>query len=56
MVCDGLNFIGVSIDDELNDVKGKERIISSVDSKVKVLIVPTNEELMIARETLELVK
>lgn len=56
MVCDGLNFIRVSIDDELNDVKGKERIISSEDSKVKVLIVPTNEELMIARETMELVK
>ncbi len=56
MVCDGLNFIGVSIDNELNDVKGKERIISSEDSKVKVLIVPTNEELMIARETMELVK
>ena len=56
MVCDGLDFIGVMIEDELNDVKGKERIISSEDSKVKVLIVPTNEELMIARETLELVK
>lgn len=56
MVCDGLDFIGVMIEDELNDVKGKERIISSEDSKVKVLIVPTNEELMIARETMELVK
>ncbi|HOK63351.1 MAG TPA: acetate kinase [Soehngenia sp.] len=56
MVSDGLDFIGVSIDDELNDVKGKERIISSKDSKVKVLVVPTNEELMIARETMELVK
>lgn len=56
MVCEGLKFIGVSIDKELNDIKGKERIISDENSKVKVLIVPTNEELMIARETMELVK
>ncbi len=43
-------------DIEKNKVRGKERVISTDDSKVKVMVVPTNEELMIARDTLELVK
>ncbi|SHH09212.1 acetate/propionate family kinase [Tepidibacter thalassicus] len=55
-VCKGLEGIGIKIDTEKNKVRGEERIISTEDSKVKVLIVPTNEELMIARETAELVK
>ena len=55
-VCESLSYLGVKIDEKLNDVRGEERIISTPDSKVKVLIVPTNEELAIARETLALVK
>ena len=55
-VCKSLSYLGIKIDEELNNVRGEERIISTPDSKVKVLIVPTNEELAIARETLALVK
>ncbi|MCH4171991.1 MAG: acetate kinase [Lactobacillus sp.] len=51
-----LSFLGAKIDNERNDVMAKERIISADDSKVKVLLVPTNEELMIARDTVELGK
>ncbi|KAF2957918.1 acetate kinase [Thermotoga sp. Ku-13t] len=50
-VCEYLGFLGVKIDKQLNDVKGVERIISTPDSRVAVLIVPTNEELVIARDT-----
>lgn len=53
-VINGLSFLGAQIDNELNDVRGKLRVISSDDSRVKVLLVPTNEELMIAEETLAL--
>jgi len=52
MVCDGLEHLGIKIDLKLNECKGEERKISSSDSKVEVWVVPTNEELMIARETL----
>ncbi len=52
---DYLCYLGVEIDRERNDVKGDERFISTKDSKVDVLIVPTNEELMIARDTAELI-
>ena len=55
-VCKYLGFMGVEIDKELNNVRGEEREISTKNSKVKVWIVPTNEELMIARETMNLVK
>jgi acetate kinase len=48
--------LGVEIDDERNDVKGEERLISSDNSKIKVYVVPTDEELMIAKQTLELIK
>ncbi len=54
-VCENLGYLGIQIDDEKNNVRGEERIISTDDSKVKVLLVPTNEELAIARETLALV-
>ena len=54
-ICKYLEFFGVKLDEELNDVKGEEREISTKDSKVKVWIVPTNEELMIAKETFKLV-
>lgn len=55
-VCHGLEFLGVKFDDEANLKKndGSIREISTKDSKVKVLIIPTNEELVIARETAEL--
>lgn len=54
MVCEGLEFLNLEIDKEKNHVRGKEVIISKDTSKVKVLVVPTNEELMIARDTKEL--
>jgi acetate kinase len=50
-----LGYLGVKIDKEKNNVKGEEQFISTPDSKVSVLIVPTNEELMIARDTMEIV-
>ena len=52
---DGLEFMGVKIDPEKNNIRGEERIISPDDAKVKVLVIPTNEELMIAKDTAELV-
>ena len=55
-VCSYLGFMGVELDKELNNVKAVEREISTPNSKVKVWIVPTDEELMIARETVELTK
>ena len=55
-VCSSLTYLGVKLDEEKNNVRGEERIISTDDSKVQVLLVPTNEELAIARETLALVK
>ncbi len=55
-VCEYLGYLGVKIDDEANNVRGEQRIISAPDSKVKVMLIPTNEELAIARETLALVK
>ena len=55
-ICSHLTFMGVEIDLVKNETKGEEIEISKEDSKVKVWVVPTDEELMIARETLELVK
>jgi acetate kinase len=55
LICEGLDFIGVTIDDEANNVRGKETVISCKDAKVKVLLIPTNEELMIAQDTEEIV-
>ncbi len=54
-VMNDMEFLGAKIDREKNKVKGKEADISAKDSKVKVLVIPTNEELVIARDTLELV-
>ena len=53
-ICKYLGYLGVTIDQEKNQVRGEDTIISTPDSKVKVLIVPTNEELAIARETVAL--
>lgn len=54
-VCEYLGYMGISLDDEANSVRGDEKIISAADSKVTVLCIPTNEELAIARETVALV-
>ena len=54
-VCEYLGFMGVKIDDEKNNVRGKETLISTPDSTVQVWVIPTNEELMIAQDTAELV-
>ena len=55
-VCDSLGYLGITIDDEANKVRGERKMISTPDSKVKVMVMPTDEELAIARETLALVK
>jgi len=55
-ICEGLECINIRLDIELNKVRGKEAIVSSEDSQVKVLVIPTNEELMIARDTVNLVR
>ena len=54
-ICKYFGYLGVEIDEEANGHRGKEMIISTPDSKVKVLVIPTNEELAIARETVALV-
>ena len=54
-VCEYLGYLGIAIDAEANAKRGEEIVISTADSKVKVLVVPTNEELAIARETVALV-
>lgn len=55
-ICSYLECLGCKVDDKANDVHGEEDIISTADSKVKLLAIPTNEELAIARETVALVK
>lgn len=55
-ICNYLEFLDIKLDKEANKVKGEEKVISASDSKVKIYIIPTNEELMIARDTRELVK
>lgn len=55
-ICENLSYLGIQIDDEANGKRGEEIAISTPDSKVKVLVIPTNEELAIARETVALVK
>ncbi len=55
-ICEYLGYLGVKIDDQANDVRGKKTVISAADSKVKVMLIPTNEELAIARDTLALVR
>ena len=53
-VCKGLEFLGIKFDEEKNKVRGEEAIISADDSKVKVVVIPTDEELMIATDTMNL--
>jgi len=52
--CEGLEFLGIKIDPEKNNSSSKEAIISEDDSKVKVMVIPTNEEWMIAKDTAEI--
>jgi acetate kinase len=54
-ICNGLDYLGVDLDPEKNQIRGKEMIISTDDATTKVMVIPTNEELMIARDTVELV-
>lgn len=55
-VCDGLQFMGIKIDKQRNeDVRGDEGIISADDSKIKIVVVPTDEEFMIASDTMQIV-
>ncbi len=55
-ICEKLEFMGVKLDLDANNMRGEEKVISTPDSKVKVYLIPTNEELMIAKETKRLVK
>ncbi len=55
-VCKNFDFFGIKIDKKKNNVKGKEAVINSTDSKVKIMVVPTNEELVIARDTMLIAK
>ena len=55
-ICSGLKFLGIEIDDAKNKIRGEEIEISTPGSKTKVLVIPTNEELMIARDTVEITK
>ena len=55
-ICKYLEPFGAKLDLELNKVRGKERCISTQDSKIKIYVIPTNEELMIAKETFDLIK
>ena len=54
-VCNGLSFMGIEIDSEINKTRGEELVISTENSRVKVVVVPTDEEYMIAADTMELV-
>jgi acetate kinase len=56
-ICANLDYLGVTIDPAKNDnLRGKEKVISKDDTPVKVMVIPTNEELVIAQDTLEIVK
>ena len=54
-VCDNLTFVGVDIDEDINKLRGKEVKISTPKSRVNVYVIPTNEELAIARDTLAII-
>ncbi|KDR94095.1 acetate kinase [Peptoclostridium litorale DSM 5388] len=55
-ICEGLEGMGIKMDAEKNNVRGKETVVSTDDSAIKVAVIPTNEELMIAKDTAALVK
>ncbi len=55
-VCSDMEYLGIKMDDEANNVRGEEKVISAPDSKVKVVLIPTDEEIVIARDTKKLVE
>ena len=55
-ICANMENLGIKLDPERNNLRGDEAIISAVDSKIKILLIPTNEELMIARDTVSVVE
>ena len=55
MICEYLGYLGVTLDQEANGKRGEDIVISTPDSRTKVMVIPTNEELAIARETVRLV-
>lgn len=55
-ICSYLGYLGISLDEEANSKRGEDLVITTADSKTKVLVIPTNEELAIARETYALIK
>ena len=56
LICQSLGYLGVAVDREANQVRGKERDVSAPLAKTRVLVIPTNEELEIARNTLAIVR
>ena len=54
-ICEGLEYLGAELDAERNNVRGKDALISTDDSACKVYVIPTNEEIMIARDTKDIV-
>ena len=55
-ICEKLEFMGIKMDVNENNMRGEEKIISTPDSKAVIYVIPTNEELMIAQETMNLIK
>lgn len=55
IICENMDFLGIKLDKEKNNVRGKAVEVSAEDSKVKIFVIPTNEELMIAKETVGLI-
>ena len=56
LLVDKLSFLGVKLDESKNDFRAEERIISTNDSNIKIMVIPTNEELVIAEDTYNLLK
>ncbi len=56
MICEYFGYLGITLDQELNNKRGLDLVVTTPDSKTKVMVIPTNEELAIARETVRLVK
>ena len=56
LICNEMGNLGIKLDLVKNKVRGKETVISMDDSRVKILLIPTNEELMIARDTYKIVR
>ena len=55
LICEYLGYLGVTLDQEANEKRGEDIVISTPDSRTRVMVIPTNEELAIARETVRLI-